>query len=78
MIYNACFAEGEKSDEFVHKFHKSQQMADIYYAYHIVHRYLAEPFTSYEPISLLNVSRYIATLVPFEPYYEAPEHLSLV
>lgn len=53
-------------------------MADIYYAYHIVHRYLAEPFTSYEPVSLLNVSRYIATLVPFEPYYEAPEHLSLV
>ncbi|KAI5701907.1 hypothetical protein M8J75_014586 [Diaphorina citri] len=34
------------------------QLANIYYTYNIVHKYCQEPFTSYKPDVLFNVSRY--------------------
>ncbi|XP_014607385.1 PREDICTED: intraflagellar transport protein 122 homolog isoform X1 [Polistes canadensis] len=33
--------------------------ADIYYAYHEIHKYLEEPFTSLMPEALFNISRYL-------------------
>ncbi|KAL1456373.1 hypothetical protein WDU94_001105, partial [Cyamophila willieti] len=34
------------------------QLANIYYCYNIVHKYCQDPFTSYKPDVLFNVSRY--------------------
>lgn len=34
------------------------QLANIYFTYNIVHKYCQEPFTSYKPDVLFNVSRY--------------------
>ncbi|XP_042142808.1 intraflagellar transport protein 122 homolog [Ixodes scapularis] len=34
-------------------------LADIYYVYHNVHRYIEEPFTAFLPEALFNMSRYL-------------------
>lgn len=39
----------------------NDRLAGIYYAYHAVHRYLEEPFTSYMPEALFNISRFLMT-----------------
>lgn len=36
-----------------------EQLADIYYAYDTIHRYLEEPFTAYMPEALFNISRFL-------------------
>lgn len=40
-------------------FHKNEHLANIYYAYDWVHRYLEEPFTSQMPEGLFNISKFI-------------------
>jgi intraflagellar transport protein 122 len=41
------------------KFKEFQKKASIYYAYHTIQRYTDEPFTSYMPEALFNISRYL-------------------
>ena len=52
--------EGEEKEfENLKKFHEYQTKANIYYAYHTIQRYTDEPFTSYMPEALFNISRYL-------------------
>ena len=51
--------ESEKKDEMLEKFKSYQTKANIYYAYHTIQRYTDEPFTSYMPEALFNISRYL-------------------
>ena len=48
-------------DPSVHvaKFRDHHSKASIYYAYHTIQRYTDEPFTSYMPEALFNISRYL-------------------
>lgn len=48
-------------NEFLADFERNERLAAIYYAYHAVHRYLEEPFTSYMPEALFNISRFLMT-----------------
>ena len=41
------------------KFREFQKKASIYYAYHTIQRYTDEPFTSYMPEALFNISRFL-------------------
>ncbi|KAL1117127.1 hypothetical protein AAG570_004455 [Ranatra chinensis] len=50
--------EGSRED-MLSKYYEYEKFASIYYAYHTVHRYLEEPFTSYQPESLFNIARYL-------------------
>ncbi|CAH1993982.1 unnamed protein product [Acanthoscelides obtectus] len=45
--------------EDLEKFKINEKLADIYYAYDIVHKYLEEPFTSYMPEALFNIARFV-------------------
>ena len=49
----------EKEAENLKKFHEYQTKANIYYAYHTIQRYTDEPFTSYMPEALFNISRFL-------------------
>lgn len=42
------------------------RIAKIYYAYSVVYNYMKEPFTTYSPVSLFNVSRFILNEVEFK------------
>ena len=44
--------------EHVYKFKDHHRKSSIYYAYHTIQRYTDEPFTSYMPEALFNISRY--------------------
>lgn len=50
-----------KDDEskMVELYHKNDKLASIYYAYHIIQRYMDEPFTSFTSESLFNIARYL-------------------
>ena len=41
------------------KYREFQKKASIYYAYHTIQRYTDEPFTSYMPEALFNISRFL-------------------
>ena len=43
----------------VRLFYEHQRKANIYYAYHTIHRYIEEPFTSYMPEALFNIARFL-------------------
>ncbi|GAB6027580.1 hypothetical protein CHUAL_001823 [Chamberlinius hualienensis] len=53
--------QGEKDEinEMMKRHYQYSQYADIYYAYHIIHRFLNEPFTSYMPDAIFNLARFI-------------------
>lgn len=45
------------------KFHLNERLAGIYYAYHALHRYLEEPFTSFMPEALFNIARFVMSQI---------------
>ena len=47
------------TNEMLMKFREFQKKASIYYAYHTIQRYTDEPFTSYMPEALFNISRFL-------------------
>ena len=51
--------ESEDPTDHVTKFKEHHKKASIYYAYHTIQRYTDEPFTSYMPEALFNISRYL-------------------
>ncbi|ERL84617.1 hypothetical protein D910_02045, partial [Dendroctonus ponderosae] len=50
---------GNKQDWYLEKFRENEKLAQIYYAYNTVHKYLEEPFTSYMPEALFNIARFL-------------------
>jgi intraflagellar transport protein 122 len=66
-ILSMQYAELSKEDErMVKKFREFQTKANMYYAYHTIQRYTDEPFTSYMPEALFNISRYLMHELLFE------------
>ncbi|GLH03389.1 POC1 centriolar protein homolog [Gryllus bimaculatus] len=49
----------ERQQEMIAKFYEHEKYASIYYAYDTIQRYLDEPFTSYMPEGLFNISRFL-------------------
>lgn len=68
-----CFSEDE-SEKLLNKFRENERLAGIYYAYHAIHRYLEEPFTSYMPEALFNIARFLMT----EMNQQRPKGVSLL
>lgn len=56
------------------RFNVTERLAGIYYAYHVIHRYLEEPFTSYMAEGLFNIARYIIN----ETVVQKPKGISLL
>ena len=57
-ILSMQYAELAKDDlSMLDKFKEFQAKANIYYTYHTIQRYTDEPFTSYMPEALFNISR---------------------
>ncbi|XP_045581276.1 intraflagellar transport protein 122 homolog [Procambarus clarkii] len=60
--------EEEEYDAMMNKFKDYQKKASMYYAYHTIQRYMDEPFTSYMPEALFNISRFLVhELVTTQP-----------
>ncbi|KAK7605351.1 hypothetical protein V9T40_007209 [Parthenolecanium corni] len=49
----------QRREELIHKFYHHDKLANIYFTYHVIHKYLEEPFTSYQPEALFNIARYL-------------------
>ncbi|NWT03940.1 IF122 protein, partial [Mionectes macconnelli] len=45
--------------EMLQKFHHFQHLAEVYHAYHFIHRYTEEPFSFISPETLFNISRFL-------------------
>lgn len=70
------------------KYRENERLAGIFYAYHSLHRYLEEPFTSFMPEALFNISRFLMTeitenrpkgislLYPFLNYHKQTKSLT--
>uniref|UniRef100_A0AAA9RYT6 Intraflagellar transport protein 122 homolog n=1 Tax=Bos taurus TaxID=9913 RepID=A0AAA9RYT6_BOVIN len=41
------------------KFHHFQHLAELYHGYHVIHRYVEEPFSFHLPETLFNISRFL-------------------
>ena len=51
--------DASTTNDMLRKFQEFQKKASIYYAYHTIQRYTDEPFTSYMPEALFNISRFL-------------------
>ncbi|KAG5888429.1 hypothetical protein JTB14_020204 [Gonioctena quinquepunctata] len=51
----------DKQEQYLEKFYANEKLAEIYYAYNTIHKYLEEPFTSYMPEALFNIARFLMT-----------------
>lgn len=49
----------DKQDQYLRQFEVNEKLAEIYYAYNTIHKYLEEPFTSYMPEALFNIARFV-------------------
>lgn len=50
------------------KYYKNENLAEIYYAYNAIHRYLEDPFTSFIQESLFNIARFLlAKITEYTP-----------
>ena len=59
MQYADLAKDESQSERMIQKFREFQTKASMYYAYHTIQRYTDEPFTSYMPEALFNISRYL-------------------
>uniref|UniRef100_A0A1A9X527 Intraflagellar transport protein 122 homolog n=1 Tax=Glossina brevipalpis TaxID=37001 RepID=A0A1A9X527_9MUSC len=53
-------------DFYLKEYKSFIRIAKIYYAYSVIYNYMKEPFTTYSPVSLFNVSRFILNEVEFK------------
>ena len=53
-------------DHHLKEYKNYLRVAKIYYAYSVIYNYTKEPFTTYSPVSLFNVSRYVLNEVEFK------------
>ena len=49
----------EKQEQYLDQFKINDKLAEIYYAFNTIHKYLEEPFTSYMPEALFNISKFL-------------------
>ncbi|XP_039234402.1 intraflagellar transport protein 122 homolog isoform X1 [Pipra filicauda] len=49
----------QQKTEMLQKFHRFQHLAEVYHAYHFIHRYTEEPFSFNSPETLFNISRFL-------------------
>ncbi|XP_067643813.1 intraflagellar transport protein 122 homolog isoform X2 [Eurosta solidaginis] len=54
------------TDYHLKEYNKHLRIAKVYYAYSIIFNYMKEPFTTYSPVSLFNVSRFILNEVEYK------------
>eukprot|EP00039_Didymoeca_costata_P007788 m.103931 g.103931 ORF g.103931 m.103931 type:complete len:1184 (+) comp13828_c0_seq5:52-3603(+) len=47
------------AEECLNKFEAFQRRGNLYYAYESIQRYIIEPFTAHQPLSLFNIARYL-------------------
>ncbi|XP_049276160.1 LOW QUALITY PROTEIN: intraflagellar transport protein 122 homolog [Rhipicephalus sanguineus] len=61
QILECASKEGDAASKeaLISRSTKLQDLADVYYIYHNIHRYIEEPFTAYLPEALFNMSRYL-------------------
>ena len=59
MFHHNSGNDKDTINEMLTKFREFQKKASIYYAYHTIQRYTDEPFTSYMPEALFNISRFL-------------------
>lgn len=63
ILSRQCLDMAQETNEEIEKaksdFVYHDKCASIYYAYHAIHKYLEEPFTSYQPEALFNISRFL-------------------
>ncbi|KAF5280569.1 hypothetical protein FQR65_LT00320 [Abscondita terminalis] len=53
------FISRTNKNAMLKKFYENEYLAEIYYAYNVLHRYLEDPFTSYMPEALFNIARFL-------------------
>lgn len=49
----------DEQNELLTKFYENEHLANVYYSYNSLHRYLEDPFTSFMPEALFNISRFL-------------------
>ncbi|KAJ8959436.1 hypothetical protein NQ318_022128 [Aromia moschata] len=54
-----CKENNDNREQYLEQFKVNEKLAEIYYAYNTVHKYLEEPFTSYMPEALFNIARFL-------------------
>lgn len=52
-------SDSDQQKERLANFYTNERLAGIYYTYHVIHRYLEEPFTSYMAEGLFNIARFL-------------------
>lgn len=68
----------DQQTRYLKKFHDLQQQADIYYAYHKIHRFVEEPFTVYFSDAIFNMARYLFHVCLTNDNQFVPEGVSKV
>lgn len=66
LITFLIFRNQNPIDFHLKEYNQHLRIAKIYYAYNIVYKYIKEPFTTYSPVSLFNVSRFILNEVEYK------------
>uniref|UniRef100_A0A4W2GWS1 Intraflagellar transport protein 122 homolog n=1 Tax=Bos indicus x Bos taurus TaxID=30522 RepID=A0A4W2GWS1_BOBOX len=63
LAENDRFEEAQKDpaqkEVMLSKFHHFQHLAELYHGYHVIHRYVEEPFSFHLPETLFNISRFL-------------------
>nr|XP_035129701.1 intraflagellar transport protein 122 homolog isoform X8 [Callithrix jacchus] len=53
-----------QKDVMLGKFHHFQRLAELYHAYHAIHRHTEDPFSVHGPETLFNISRFLLHSLP--------------
>lgn len=63
LLSQIALNSNKSSEEIKAQFMDYYDKADVYYAYHEVHKYLKEPFTALMPDALFNISKFLMTKI---------------
>ncbi|KAB0796579.1 hypothetical protein PPYR_10640 [Photinus pyralis] len=58
--------DNKKKEKMLNGYYKNEHLAEVYYCYNVIHRYLEDPFTSYMPEALFNISRFLMAQIANE------------
>ena len=61
FIFTKCHQPGEEEEVNIclDKFQDYQQRAEVYYAYHTLHRFTEQPFSQHLPDAIFNMARFL-------------------
>lgn len=74
-LLERCGPSAEGVEHDLLEFGRLQKLANVYYGYDAVHKYLQEPFTNNPPLTLFHISRYVVNHI--EKDAMAPKGVSL-